>query len=66
MFGRELPDWQRCEMMESEIARASEAFDSWEEYRDWCKEFGKKPDKVILRRLKERDAECEAREEMKQ
>lgn len=53
---RELPDWQKYEMMESEIARASEAFDSAKEYIDWCKEFGKKPDKVMLRRLKERDA----------
>ena len=58
---RELPDWQKHEMMESEISRALEAFDSVEEYRDWCKEFGKKPDKVILRRLKTRDAENECR-----
>lgn len=62
---KELPDWQRHEMMESEIARTLEAFDSVEEYLDWCKEFGKKPDKVIVRRLKERDVKCEVHEAMK-
>lgn len=62
---RDIPDWQRTEMIEAEISRASEAFDSAKEYIYWCKEFGKKPDKVILRRLKERDAECEAREAVK-
>ena len=62
---RELPDWQRYEMMESEIARASEAFDTCKEYLDWCKEWNKRPDKVIVRRLKQRDAEYKAREAMK-
>jgi len=52
-------------MLEEEIARASEAFDSAKEYIDWCNEFGKWPDKVIVRRLKKRDAECKAREAMK-
>ena len=39
---------QRYEIMESEIARASEAFDSLKEYLDLCKEFGKRPDKVSI------------------